>query len=443
MIFFKVTDPTILVAETGIIAVTIQYRLNIFGFLYLNSTDAPGNQGLLDQNMALQWVYNNIGNFGGDRNKITIMGESAGAMSVANHLISPLSWPYFNQAIMQSGSSLSSAFTLTPSQALARYVNIVNGIGCPSSDPNSLINCLRQISPGTLNSAATGYFIQTSTANSFSPPTYLTIFAFVPVIDGYFFPDSPRNLLDKGLFKKASILLGANMNEGNIFISLPAYANYSVEPIVSDSLLKEYINLTFQYKMPYTGETFSADQVNAIIKKYSACANKPELNAFNLDQAVGTPQFTCPVVEFANYYARSGAYVYLYYFTWISPTRGYYPHWFGSTHSSEIAYTFGQPLNSSYGYPANEVAFAKKLVNYWANFVKYGNPNGVDSFFGSIIKEVWSFFTNIFSVSTTTWPQHRASGLNKRAFMVLDADKAYVSDNLDSDQCTFWKTILS
>ena len=97
-------EPSTVVSMEDIIVVTINYRLNIFGFLHLADTDASGNQGFLDQNLALKWVYDNAEKFGGDKRKITISGESAGAWSVGYHLFYPKSWPYFRNAILQSGT---------------------------------------------------------------------------------------------------------------------------------------------------------------------------------------------------------------------------------------------------------------------------------------------------------------------------------------------------
>lgn len=99
-----VYDHRILVSEENVIVVSMQYRVASLGFLFFDTSDVPGNAGLFDQLMALQWVHDNIQAFGGNPHNVTLFGESAGAVSVSLHLLSPLSRNLFSQAIMQSGS---------------------------------------------------------------------------------------------------------------------------------------------------------------------------------------------------------------------------------------------------------------------------------------------------------------------------------------------------
>ena len=91
------------------IVVSFNYRLNVFGFLHLADSDASGNVGFLDQTMAMKWVYENTKSFGGDNSKITVFGESAGSWSVGFHLFYRESWPYFRNAIMESGAPTGSS----------------------------------------------------------------------------------------------------------------------------------------------------------------------------------------------------------------------------------------------------------------------------------------------------------------------------------------------
>ena len=99
--------PELIMKGNDVVMVSINYRLGLFGFLSLGTSEVPGNMGLLDQVMALKWIKQNIKNFGGDPNMITIAGESAGSYSVLYHTLSPRSVGLFNRAIAQSGTPLS------------------------------------------------------------------------------------------------------------------------------------------------------------------------------------------------------------------------------------------------------------------------------------------------------------------------------------------------
>ncbi|KAH9368381.1 hypothetical protein HPB48_012689 [Haemaphysalis longicornis] len=105
-ISMKILDPPELAARGGLIVVVVAYRLGALGFLYMGVEDAPGNMGLYDQLLALHWVRDNARAFGGDADKVTIMGQSAGSISVGLHLISPKSGGLFRRAFMQSGKPL-------------------------------------------------------------------------------------------------------------------------------------------------------------------------------------------------------------------------------------------------------------------------------------------------------------------------------------------------
>ena len=116
---FSDYGPDRLMKGNDIVIVSINYRLGLFGFLSLGTQDVPGNMGLLDQVMALKWVQKNIQSFGGDPNKVTIAGESAGSYSVLYHMLSPLSAGLFHRAIAQSGTPLSLAWhEYTPELAI-------------------------------------------------------------------------------------------------------------------------------------------------------------------------------------------------------------------------------------------------------------------------------------------------------------------------------------
>jgi carboxylesterase type B len=130
----------------GVVFVSINYRVGPFGFLYGADPSAPGNVGIYDQVLALEWVNNNIKYFGGDQTQITIFGQSAGSWSVSAHIISPLSKALFRRAIMQSGAyyfknyrNYNSSFHLNLAQKMSQK------IGC--AHDNKWLDCLRKVEP--------------------------------------------------------------------------------------------------------------------------------------------------------------------------------------------------------------------------------------------------------------------------------------------------------
>lgn len=113
-------DGSILAVKGDVVVVSMQYRIGPLGFLSLGSESAPGNAGLLDQQLALHWVHDHIADFGGDPQRVTIFGESAGAASVAYHLLSPSSADLFRSGILQSASAESPWAFVQPEEAKER-----------------------------------------------------------------------------------------------------------------------------------------------------------------------------------------------------------------------------------------------------------------------------------------------------------------------------------
>ena len=125
-----------------VVIVTMNYRLGPLGFLSMGTEDVPGNAGLRDQVLALEWVQQYIANFGGDPSLVTIFGESAGSLSVAAHIVSPLSNNLFSRAIMESGSILDSAWgPITPEHAIDYKNKFSNTLGC--SQFHDELKCLQ------------------------------------------------------------------------------------------------------------------------------------------------------------------------------------------------------------------------------------------------------------------------------------------------------------
>ena len=188
-----------------VILVTVNYRVGPFGFLSFGVEEVAGNQGLLDQRMAMVWVQENIASFGGDPERVTIAGQSAGSFSVFYHMISPGSAGLYSRIIGQSGmAALAPAFHhWAPKQASRLGNEIAIGLGCFNLDINRQIQCMKEVSPLALSGAefANGLISQ---------PVFDRDY-----LDQPFFPIDPAKALETGHFTQdVDVLLGCNAHDG-------------------------------------------------------------------------------------------------------------------------------------------------------------------------------------------------------------------------------------
>ncbi|XP_031339910.1 liver carboxylesterase 4-like isoform X2 [Photinus pyralis] len=188
-------------AIEDVVVVTVNYRLNVFGFLCLESSQVRGNMGLLDQYMSMVWVRENIKHFGGDPDKVTIFGYSAGAASVALHLISSRTAGYFQRAILSSGSALS-PWHLTKDAKSASW-KIAQILGCLNNYYHSMLQCLRSKSTQDILKAYEEYCESGNVTSMLLP----VIDTFLHENDRYL-PTHPEHAFRNGTFKQVPILTG-------------------------------------------------------------------------------------------------------------------------------------------------------------------------------------------------------------------------------------------
>lgn len=351
-----VYDPRILVSEENVIYVSMQYRVASLGFLYFDNSDVPGNTGLFDQLMALQWVRDNIQFFGGNPHNITLFGESAGAVSVSLHLLSPLSRNLFSQAIMESGAATAPWAIISRDESILRGLRLAEAVGCPHtrSEIPEAIECLRKKNASELVENEWGTL-------------GICEFPFVPIIDGSFLDDLPVRSLAQKNFKKTNILMGSNTEEGYYFIIYYLTELFRKEENVYVNR-DEFLHAVHELN-PYVNNVAR----QAIVFEYTDWLNPddPIRNRDALDKMVGDYQFTCNVNEFAHRYAETGNNVYMYYFKYRSLGNPW-PSWTGVMHADEINYIFGDPLNPEHNYQPQERELSKRMMRYWANFAKTG-----------------------------------------------------------------------
>jgi len=433
----KIYDPKIIVGETDMIFVSLNYRVSIFGFLYMDNENAPGNQGLLDQNMALNWIYNNIQFFGGDNTKITIFGESAGSVSVSLHLLSPLSAPFFKNAIMQSGSSLAKWATLDNTIALERNREYLENLNCKGS-ANEMIECAKNIDSKTILEKSDEYFYTKSEGS-------IMQFPHLPVVDNYFLPEEPIVLLNKGKFKKCPIIIGVNKDEASFFLfyQFAEYRNFTVKPPITNEIHEKLLaNLFTSY--PQFPSKANKPIIDAICYKYTPWDNVHDIkrNIELLDDAPADYHFICPALDFANTYATNQQDVFFYHFTQRASNH-LWPDWFGVMHTDEIQFVFGKPLYSQANFTEEEKVFTRKLLKYWSNFARYDNPNGCQD-----IKEQekQKLATLTLEQSIEPWPKYQvlfdSETNDQKAHLILNAAQIKVDYNLRSDYCSFWNSYL-
>ncbi|XP_076260482.1 carboxylic ester hydrolase-like [Rhynchophorus ferrugineus] len=257
---FNFFDPTPFLVE-DVIVVTCNYRLGIFGFLSTEDSVLPGNGGLKDQLLALKWTEDNIAYFGGNPNSITIFGESAGAMSVGDHLVSPKTTGLYTAAILQSGNALTYISSGTPRTNAYALAHSYNSSIISSSDSREVIQVLQGIEADTLRDAALSY--------SFGP--------LLEVETNESFITDPRyELLASGAYNQVPIILGHNLEESWTFFPTLALVEQVAASVDSDPStmlptmpLKDGVNKTEigeKIHAAYVGENGSfSDDLAAVL----------------------------------------------------------------------------------------------------------------------------------------------------------------------------------
>ncbi|KAF6026542.1 BCHE [Bugula neritina] len=371
-------DGRYLAASQNVIVVSMQYRLGILGFLNLESEEAPGNMALFDQLMGLQWVQDNAEYLYGDKNNVTIMGESAGSVSVSLHLISAKSRNLFNRAILQSGAATANWALMTVESSWYRLNKTIysKDIGCSTITTHvpTLMKCLRSVPAGVLFDYSWA-------------PSGIAQFSWLPSVDHDFLTELPETSLRKGNFKRCPILIGSNANEGSSFLVYefyyqgfgPIFKSKEINFTISHSRFVNDINRAFRYypQWPTSMNQFGKD---AIAFRYTDWRNKDDslLNRHNIDLSVGDYHFLCPTNAFSQYFVNVGLPVYYYYFTHRS-TRNPWGKWMGVMHGDEIFFTFGLPIRPDSQYTEDEKLLSMHMMQLWSNFSKTGHPNGLDN----------------------------------------------------------------
>lgn len=347
-------------AKKGIVVVTVNYRLGLFGFFAHpelskeTSYKASGNYGYLDQAFALQWVQKNIASFGGDPKKVTIAGESAGSVSVSAQMVSPLSKNLIAGAIGESGSGISALSAVPLAEAEKQGLEFAQKAGYTS------LTQLRSASTREL------YEVYQESRR----------FGFPSVIDGYFLPKSMLEIFESKEQTQVPLLVGWNSAEipGMAFMQGLPYTKENFIQKVKEAYPNDYEELlsivphNTKEEIEWAATNLASDRFIAYstwkwFDVHRKSSNQPVYRyLYSKLRPPLKDQSLAPGLAGGTTAAQQGAPA----FTPI-----------GAPHACEIEYAMGNlHLVNDYAWTTEDFKVSETMLNFFANFIKTGNPNG-------------------------------------------------------------------
>ncbi|XP_069596671.1 fatty acyl-CoA hydrolase precursor, medium chain-like [Ranitomeya imitator] len=342
-------------AFENVVVVSMQYRLGFLGFFSTGDERAPGNYGFLDQVAALRWIHENIADFGGDPNLVTIFGESAGGVSVSVLLLSPMSKGLFHRAIAESGVALNPHLMDGKHKDLTNTQKVVSDAS--SCDSPSLLDCLRDKTEDEMSvlSGSLGHLY------------------FPGRVDGRFLSRTALELLTNGTVNPVPFIIGINNQEFGY-------------------LIPQGLNITG------LKEGMSRDHVQQILGSVQLLNVRPEIVSLVMDEYFGNSSnpltirdgfldlcgdmmFVIPALRTAAHHRDSGAPVYFYEFQHRPSTfKDLKPDYVKADHVDELFFVVGGPfLDKGFMFSGpdteEEKTLSKSVMKYWATFARDGDPN--------------------------------------------------------------------
>ncbi|XP_026300495.1 esterase B1 [Apis mellifera] len=347
--------------EEDVVLVSFNYRLGVLGFLALKHPNATGNAGLKDQRLVFQWVQNNIAAFGGDPNRVTIFGESAGSTSVGFHILSERSKGLFLRSISMSGTPLCPWAYHSPEEMIRNAHQLAAVLGYVPKNHDDLVNYLRQAPLMELVSAST--------------KVEMNLLPFRPTIEdpdidpsnSSVITECPITKYHNGDLYRHDVMLGYTHDEVFFFFGPPIGVANTI------NWAKKYLQNAARMSKDIDEEprqALLARVVNDLVKASFKQVKKIGMDVF----------FSGPIDLTQRFLARHNKGHPVYYYQ-LSYQSKYAMHKFkgnplnGTAHFDDVGYIFN---SKSIRAPSNPKSsfnrFRKKMVTLWANFAKYGNP---------------------------------------------------------------------
>ncbi|XP_060524433.1 juvenile hormone esterase-like [Cylas formicarius] len=398
---YKYYGPDYLLEE-NVIVVTFNYRLGPFGFLSTGDKAILGNVGLKDQLLALKWTKTNIALFGGDPEKITIFGESAGGMSIGLHLLSQKSSGLFRAAICHSGCSLSVTYQLEAKSFIYQLAQVLDNNISENNTTEHIRDFLLKQSAEDLNDAS----------------AYVDVHGFVPTLEiddeEAFISDPNYELLVSGRFNQVPLILGTNSEESLSFLTSLENAKSAAQTFDEDST--ELIPTTWNL-LPDSNRTFVGELIrNAYVgNNGSFLVNLAKTLEYSTDNIFR--RATIKQAELASNY--TSVYMYQFSFYGTKSLPNYKVEGAGKVaHFDELAYLFKMEP-----YPIGtdaDLLTRRRFTKLWTNFAKTLNPTPDES----------ELLQNI------TWPKVTADNIQ-----YLDIDESLVAKSPNMGEFTTWSKI--
>ncbi|XP_068916707.1 carboxylesterase 4A-like isoform X3 [Tenebrio molitor] len=349
----------------GMVIVTMNYRLNVFGFFCLGSPEARGNLGMLDQYSGLLWIRQNINQFGGDPEKITLYGHQTGAVSVIFHMVSPRTAGFFQRVIISSGSAVVS--WQHQNDPIVASKQILRMLGCDAYTVNPL-KCLRSKNVEHILQALAEY------SESFNWDD-----KFLPVVDTFladtnrYLPLDPVHALREGTYLQVPILTGISKpitdEQFMQWLELASQGYPQLQQYIEKAKIPEITRL---YKLSTTNK----DQIFDLIKWKYFSSNQgdvrilfDELKDFEYQAKIEAPHFL-QLSQLISSYVQP---IYVYFMNDV----GFVLNTSDSTITTDLLLLFGPILLKQIAkrrFSAREMSLSRQVRQLWANFVIFGNP---------------------------------------------------------------------
>jgi len=422
-------------AARDTVVVTVNYRLGVFGFAATPDKVIPGNMGMLDQVLALEFVRDNIANFGGNPFRVTIFGQSAGASSSALHMVSPRSRGLYYQAILESGAENNAWSVNSIDQKPENYIyQVADNLNCTTASTAEMLTCLRAADARDLRVADSiectpGYFCQ----------------GFAPIVDGPggFLPDNPLTLRENLGQDTVPILAGHCKDDGSLYTLafIPESANGGFTRLEFLELLRTRLVDIFSESFNNTEHVENIYQAMDFFYAPWPYIDDQELNRQAFNKLITDAGFGYAWDRNAKLNsAYRNTYTYIQSFRSLNASS-LIPEWMGVPHNGELPYVWGygylltnpEVRNDSgiyfdaIGWTPEDRPYADYVQTLWTNFAKYGDPTPTP---------VKSPFNN----TLTTWPKFTPNDNLK----VLDLDgEIRILENYRQKDYAFWTKYLS